>query len=451
MHLIRKPKLKNYLYIPILVLLFISFAGMAQTSYTIKGKIKNPIGNPVENANVFFSTKSKQKVRSDAEGNFSITLKDNSPTELIISHVSYKQEKVLITKSLLRKAKNNTIELTVTLEYRTLPQIIVRSKARPDTVFGSEITSVSDYEFIGNNMVLLSYTKSLKKNAFLQLTSKRNKLISTYKTPPNPKRLFKDFEGNLHLITKTKVFLITIVKNEFRLRPIDKDNFYQLTTKIIDTCQSHFLYSNFSNAYPAFDYFAQELTDTVATKLHHVENYFMMDLYRAEYKYAPAKQKLWAFRKEIKTGVDKEIWIGATNFTQSLYYEPLYAPLFVNNDTILIFDHYSDQLLKINSQFEKIDSIGISYHKDKEKKNWEQPILKDKEEKKIYGLFLKNGYYYLKPINLKDGSTFISFKLNYRFAENVKVENGYAYYIYRPYESSQKKYLYREVINTELD
>ena len=242
-----------------------------------------------------------------------------------------------------------------------------------------------------------------------------------------------------------------ILINQFRLKPTEKEPFYKLTTKIIDTCSSHFLYSDFSNAYPAFNYFAQKPTDTIAKTLHHVENYFMMDLYRAEYKYAPSKQKLWAFRKELKTGIDKEIWIGATNFTQSLYYEPLYAPLFVNKDTILIFDHYSDQLMKISSRFEKLDSIPISYHKDKDKKNWEQPILKDKDENKLYGLFLKHGYYFLKPINLNDGSTLVSFKLNYRYVENVKVENGYAYYIYRPYESSQKKYLYREVIETDLD
>ncbi|MDB4088940.1 hypothetical protein N9544_04870 [Flavobacteriales bacterium] len=411
----------------------------------------NPSGEPVNDANVFFGINSRQNVRSNKDGTFKFTIKYISPTELIISHVSYKQKKIIINKSVLRKSKNKILELNIKLSYQTLREIIITSKSRPDTVFGSEITSVSDYEFIGDKMVLLSYSKSLKKNAFLQLTSKRNKLISTYKTPPNPKRLFKDFEGKLYLITKTKVFLINIFKNEFRLRPIETKPFYQLTTKIIDTCSSHFIYSDFSNAYPAFNYYAQLPTDTIAKTLHHVENTFMMELYRAEYKYAPTKQKLWAFRQELKTGVDKEIWIGATNFTQSLYYEPLYAPLFVNKDTILIFDHYNDQLMKINSKFEKLDSIPISYHKNKDKKNWQQPILKDNDEKKLYGLFLKNGFYYLKPINLNDGSTLISFKLNYRYVENVKVENGYVYYIYRPFESSQKKFLYREVINTEVD
>ena len=113
----------------------------------------------------------------------------------------------------------------------------------------------------------------------------------------------------------------------------------------------------------------------------------------------------------------------------------------------MIFDHYSNYLYKFDNEFKKTDSIPINYHKGKSKKNWEQPILKDKEENKLYALYLKNGFYYMKYINLSNGEVKIAFKLNYRYIENVKVKNGFVYYIYRPFESTQKKYLYREVIH----
>ena len=35
-------------------------------------------------------------------------------------------------------------------------------------------------------------------------------------------------------------------------------------------------------------------------------------------------------------------------------------------------------------------------------------------------------------------------KLKFRFIENIKIEKGYVYYIYRPFESSQKRFLYKE-------
>lgn len=426
-----------------------SLGGLGQETFTIKGKVVDPNGYPVSDARVSISSNSTSYVSTNEKGDYQLTYTYYSPVSLMINHVSFAQSRVVIDKYTLKSVKNNILNLDIQLSYNTLEQVIIRGKRVPDTVFGSELTSVSDYEFAGDYMVLLSYSKSLKKEAYLQLTSKRNTLITSYKTPSNPLKLFKDFENRIYLLTETNVYLITISQNEFRLRPVDKTFFSEFTTKVIDTVNSHFLYSDFNPDYPAFNYYSQPVDDSVTKKIHSVENKFMMELYRAEYKYAPQRQKLWAFRQELRTGIDKEIWIGATNFTQSLYYEPLYAPLFVNQDTVLIFDHYSDFLFKLDLSFNKIDSIPITYHKSEQKKYWEQPILKDKEEKKLFGLFLKDGYYYLKPINLVDGTTLISFRLRYKYVENVKVENGYVYYIYRPFESSQKKFLYREIIETK--
>ena len=433
----------------LLIFTFLSFSIKSQNSYVITGIIKNPEGKVVKDAKVYFSNSTYSFVPSNSKGRYYISINYTKPVELVITHAAHQQKKILLNKSVLRKAKQDTLTINVTLKYRTLKTKVIYAKEKPAVVFGSKITSVADYQFIPGGMILLSYQKSLKKNGFLQLTSKDNTLITQYKTPPNPQRLFKDFENRIYLITKYKVYNISIVKNEFRLRPVDKKEFYGITTRIIDTTENHFLYSNFNPDYPAFNYYAQKMNDTSAKAIHYVENTFMMDLYRAEYKYAPSKQKLWAYRQELVTGIDKEIWIGASNFTQSIYYEPLYAPLIVNNDTTLIFDHYSDYLIKFDKDFNKMDSVPIAYHKDKERKNWEQPIVKDKEEHKIYGLFLKNGFYYLKPINLADGTTLVSYKLAYKYVENVKVENGYVYYIYRPYESAQKKFLYREIIRVD--
>ena len=87
--------------------------------------------------------------------------------------------------------------------------------------------------------------------------------------------------------------------------------------------------------------------------------------------------------------------------------------------------------------------------KNKESKNWEQPLLKDKEKQKVYALFKRGGYHYLKNINLQNGQTKTAFKLFYRFVEQPKIKDGYVYYIYRPFESTQRKFLYREAILSE--
>jgi len=440
--------LKKLYHILILLFLFAN-QNFAQKEITIHGTISGPKGEKIANTTIYFPKDIRNSTHSLKNGKYTIKLHYNKPIILIFNNVSYEQKRITIHEKLLKKAKNNVLKLDVKLKYGELKTIVVFADKKPDTVFGSKTSSISDFEFYEDKLVLLSYEGKFKKKWKLQLTGTSNELISEYYTPKKPKRLFKDYEGKIYLITEFEVYLITVFKKEFRLRPIDKKQFYRFTTRIVDTVKNHFLYSDFSENYPGFSYYAQHKNDTISKKIHYTENKFMMELYRAEFKYVSGREKLWAFRQEMRTGIDKEIWIGAKNFTQSLYYEPLYAPLFVKEDTILIFDHYSDLLFKIDTDFNKIDSIPIKYHKGKNKKNWEEPILKDKEEQKLYALFLKNGYYYLKYINLNNGEIENAFKLNYRYAENVKVKNGYVYYIYRPFESLQRKFLYREIIKQE--
>jgi hypothetical protein len=187
--------------------------------------------------------------------------------------------------------------------------------------------------------------------------------------------------------------------------------------------------------------------DSVAKTIHAVEDKFMMELYRSEYKYVPAQEKLWAARQEQKTGIDKEVWIGAVYFTQSLYYKSVYAPMAIFKDTAFILDHYSDVLYKVSCYDDvKSDSVNIRYHHAMGKDKWKQPLVFDRMQHRVYALFQNTGNLYLRNVNTNDGKIESTFKLYYRYVENIKVRNGYVYYIYRPFESSQKKFIYREKI-----
>ena len=158
------------------------------------------------------------------------------------------------------------------------------------------------------------------------------------------------------------------------------------------------------------------------------------------------KDKVKARNLAYKYGMEKQdVAALMVNFTNTMYYEPLYAPLFVVDDTVLIFDHYSNQILKIDEFGEKIDSIGISYHENREEK-WKKLLLKDDGLDEIYSINIKEGHLSLDRINTYNGIIENNYKLKYRYVENIHIKDGYAYYIYRPYESMQKKYLYRELI-----
>jgi hypothetical protein len=175
-----------------------------------------------------------------------------------------------------------------------------------------------------------------------------------------------------------------------------------------------------------------------------------MEVFRSEFKYLGPKQKLAAYRYELKSGIDKEIVAAYMSGVEtSLYYEELYAPLFVAGDTILIFDHYSDRLYRFDDQNVLIDSLSIAYHKGKNSKTWGNTLIMDIDNYGVYGLFNRNGFNYLQSVNTSSGVLEGAFKLTHRYSEHIQIRDDWAYYVYRPFESAQKKFLYRERISLD--
>ena len=73
-------------------------------------------------------------------------------------------------------------------------------------------------------------------------------------------------------------------------------------------------------------------------------------------------------------------------------------------------------------------------------------MLKDEVENTIYAVYAKDGHKYIKLIDHHDGKDKGKYKLMFHSGDKVKVRDGYIYYVYRPFESTQEKFLYRERI-----
>lgn len=368
---------------------------------------------------------------------------------LKFQHVNYHTKTITIDKSWLRKIYKDTLFITVKLNASNvqLPEIAVFADRKPDTIFGSPVYSIQDYVLEDDFMILLAYTKTLRKGSTLLFTDNHQEILDSLPLNFYAEKLFTDYLGKHFVQGDNKVYGVLITNNRIRLVREDLSIYQEFTQRIIDSVHEKYYFSNYQDIYPAFSFYSMLANDSAAKTIHEVKDKFMMELYLSEYKYVQPQEKLWAARQEQKTGIDKEIWIGAVYFTQSLYYKPAYAPMVVFEDTAYIFDHYADKLFIINTITDtKNDSIPIRYHHVMRKDKWKQPLVFDKTKYRVYALFQNTGNLYLRKVNTNNGSIESTFKLYYRYVENIKVHNGYVYYIYRPFESSQKKFIYREQI-----
>jgi hypothetical protein len=431
------------------ILLFSTFyfsSSIHSQTYTIKGTVsdKSEPTIRIPDVKIYLKSNPKNETRSNAKGEYSLTFDWKTTDTLVFKHTGYQQYIKVITPTTLKSNSSNTLTHSVLLSSNEL-DIFTFSVNKVDTVFGNAKVSVQDFVLLPNNrLLLLVYEKTFEKGSQLWLTDEHQQKIASFEIPYTSDRLFTDYAKNNYLIAKEGIFLINLRNEDINLSAVSKDDFYGFHNRILDTIGNNYYYSDYNTLYPAVNFYCTYRTDTTQHLLREVKDDFMMELYRAQYKYVSGRDKLWAYRKEQETGIDKEIWIGAQSFTQDLLYKPVYAPFFIIRDTVHIFDQYKSYLYRYNSNHEVMDSVFINYYLSNKGEKWEQPLLQDGNTETIYALFDRAGYNYIRQLNTQTGMLTASIKLSNRFVSNIRIENGYIFYIYRPYESQQKKFLYKE-------
>jgi hypothetical protein len=435
--------MKKWLFV---VLLFTIMKVNAQNTFVfeLNCKDKNTQEN-IPNVNALFQVAdSAIRTKSNFSGKVFVKLHSITKFSISLDHGYYDSESIDIfpPKSI---SLNDTIRKTVFLsktKVKVLNEVVVLAPGAVQVLFQSEKLSVSDFEILPNGeLLLLAYPKRLDKGSELLIYDGKQ-VLQSFKLKENPKELIHDFRGNVHVVCENGIYGIHRQNQNIGISTIDKAYYMKYIFPVVDTVQSKLFFSNFNANYPAFDYLAFDQLDSTYSKIMEIKDEFMMELYRAEYKWVDVRTKLWAFNKEIETGIDKEIWVGANYFTNTLYYKQLYAPMFRKNDSIYVFDYYKDLLFSFDSRGNKLDSIPIFHHYQPKQTGWKRNLLQDEITGEVYAFFEKAGICSVQKINLRTGVLGDKIQFEQKYVDKVAINGGKAYYIYRPFESAQKKFLY---------
>ncbi|MGM0479528.1 MAG: hypothetical protein ACQERC_09910 [Bacteroidota bacterium] len=354
-------------------------------------------------------------------------------------------------KSERRKGGRLHVELSFDFSGQFIEGVDINAKREPQVRFGSNRLSVSDYVLISDEeMLLLTYPRRLEKDCEL-LWIKGEEVLGRRVLMKGAEELVTDYRDNVYLKAEDGIYQLNLSRH-IGLRSIDEAQFQGTIAPILDTLEEERVYfSNYNAFYPAFDYFMVDRDDTSYVKVHHLEDELMMEQYRSEYKWADVRTKLWAWDQEAATGIDREVWVGANIFTQTIYYDPPLGDFFLINNELLVFDYYRDHLYFFDAwNCQETDSCTIDFHKDARKSGWEKTVLRDPVRDKLYTAYDDGGFTNIVCIDKRSGETSQPQRLTYRYVEKIKIYDGQIYYIYRPFESPQKKYLYYESIADDL-
>jgi hypothetical protein len=422
----------------------ISLTIFAQGKLIVMGEITDAVtGKVIENVHV----KVQQQniiTSSNSKGKYRLPLYKKTHLTLVFSHTSYKT----VYEPLNTKKDTIILNVKLTEKLEELPIVDINSdaKSKPIPVFKSVKISISDYEFYEDKFIFLAYGKRLNKDSEIYLVDENETILGKHFIPGEPVELYTDYLGNINLICKKAIYRIGVNKNKISLFELPLDDFYELIKPVVDTLEGNILFSDFLQRFPRFKYYSFSPEDTSVNVIKEVVHKDMDWQYNFEYLMLTNAEKQFAKRmaKRFK-GLDKyDIAASMTGFSNSFLYEEVYAPLFVINDTINIFDHYENQIWKFVEDTVEVGTVAFNYHQPQKKFSWKKQLIMDEVTGKIYGLFLINGYNYLKEINTYTGKVVLEKKLTFQFVDEIKIKDGAVYYTYKPRQTLQKKFLYKE-------
>ncbi len=384
-------------------------------------------------------------LKSNNEGQFNwIDVPHHEIVSLFISHPMYES---LSYKTKEFNPKQDTLELSLSLKpikTQVIQEVSVKKPGIPDTVFNSMFYHVADFEIdsLGNYVLLVYPKRTGKENEVLLFDGKEIKVQKELNDMGI--KLIRDFRGNIHVISNENVYSIIYNSDSLWYGSIPKEYFLNYIFPIVDSATTKYYFSNYADYYPAFDYFLHDQLDTTYKRLLHIEDALVMELYRSEYKWVDVRTRLWAKQKELQSGIDAEIWVGANYFTQSLYYKSPYAPLFKVKDSLYVFDFHSDRMFVFNLMGDSIRSVPLLFHYHASKTGWKKQILQDHFTQELYAVYEKEGITQLGNIDLINASILFKRRIFHKYVEKVRINQGFVYYVYRPFESIQKRFLYKE-------
>lgn len=330
-------------------------------------------------------------------------------------------------------------------------------RATPEEVFRREDLHAADLLVNDDGLWVLAYErprhvrtegdagKEILRDVRLVLL---DTLLNEVASSPVPEDVFglrHDLRNDVVIEGTTRAFGVGRRGTELALLPFGLEELRRSVLPWTDTIPAWVVGSNAEDTYPALDHLALDpLADSLALICTVVDT-FMMDLLRSEYKYMKGDDKVAAMNLAAQLGVDKEVVAAyMRGFSRNVWFKPLYAPLFVVGDTLLVFDHARKRIRKFDRGFHERGSVPIIYQAKGEERLWAGRLSQDRSTGQVYAHFRKGGTFWLRAIDPVSGLLGPRHRLQHEYPERVQVQGGWAYYTWRPHGSLQKRTIYRE-------
>ncbi len=396
----------------ILLILLVKFLNtdycLAQKSDIVSGFVKDKeTGKPIYNVSIK-EINTRNGTTTNEEGFFFIKA-TTSPSLFEFSHVAYKK-----TSWQYRKNSGTGIEILMEKQVGNLPEAIV-SAHKVINLVEKKFFDVVDYEFYGDSILLLSYSWKDIVNPWLIMIN--NSGDTLFRAPVKKDgKFYRDCMGNIHLVTKDLAYQVFIEnKSVHLLYPLNPDTFYRILDPCITEIQNKFFIRQWSLNNQVLSYTMVNADDTSKKTVRVISD-------EKAVRMLADRDRFFSMGSSVPTEAD-------IRFEEMCFFDPIFAPLLKIKDKIAIFNFVESKIEIYNNSGELIKETPVTFHKTK---GWKEDIVSDEITGKVYAIFKGNGITKIREINLETGIPSNEITIpDFKYIENMKVRNGYLYFLYR--------------------
>ncbi|MFK7809422.1 MAG: carboxypeptidase-like regulatory domain-containing protein [Saprospiraceae bacterium] len=408
-----------------LLILFILIANTSHSQFIFQGKILDGDAyQPIENASVRLENSTKG-VAANKKGEFNITIK-KIPTVLIISHVGFEEEKVLV----------NQIALTEQLIFlysktNTLNEITVVPKDQVESISKPEKYSTVDFEIRDNELYRLEFHGLFKKHT-LSLTDLSGNIKSALKLKDlkQVSGLYQSCNNNIYVLTTGYAYAIE--KDDAGLYinssiQIDSFNRFVVPCKINNDGQLYYLNRRHNGLVSEISTY--NLQTYEVKKLRTITERDKFRAYLNDFGMINSSQRIGTIHtNSYAENLRIRRFQFNGDFLLKVFYRPDF-PIYISQKekNILIFNHV-EKRIETYHKGEFLREIESQYVLDKK---WLEIVLIDQATEKIYGLFNHKNGISIKEINTETGSVKLVGIIDVAIYErnSIAIHNGTVYYL----------------------
>lgn len=449
----------------LLLLLFLSFSSaIFAQQWTLSGTIRGDQGETLVGASIFVDA--TFRTVSDTSGRYRIRL-DARPGTITIRYLGYFPQKAVLNTGDFQGNEAH-LDFTLVNQEPVLGEVTITAKPIETIVKEDFTTDLYDFGFVGQDILLLLREK---KRFYLRLIREDGEVLSQLRLPEACHVLHRSCIGDFHVVGERSAWEVAIKdKTLDTLGRYPLENFVKFVQPCVQQSYGQYYFAQHGLLNQSLRYlvFEDNKTPRVAFEIQdrkgmdnaeHALGAFFNGapmIYRTPYWAkgpGPTAEfeihETWGKFGAVSTveglttlsGYDDD-QIYRISELETIRRDSVYAPILKINDTLCLFDHTNNRIVRFGPQLERTDVVSLSYHWEK---GWDKLLLQDAQNNRVYAKFSNPGGLILKQINLKTGRAVKTYQLTLApyISEKFRIRNGVLYFIGQPDVNTPNKILYK--------